>query len=104
VVSEVDLFFLSKVSEEGSAVVFPWGFLSAQAVPLTGLQQVLEWLARVSKSWQGSGVKVLPLLCLWTWVEKEVNFLLVLKVWSFQEAYLVDEMGFLGDLGCWGDW
>jgi len=33
-----------------------------------------------------------------------MNFLLVLKVWSFQEAYLLDGMGFLGDLGYWGDW
>jgi len=69
VVSVVGLFFPNVVSEEGSAVVFPWGFPSVQVVSLAGLGQVLEWLARISKSWQGSGVKVLPLLCLWTRVE-----------------------------------
>jgi len=69
VVSVVGLLFLIVAGEEGSAVVFPWGFLSVQVVSLAGLRQVLEWLARISKSQQGSGVKVLPLLCLWTRVE-----------------------------------
>jgi len=69
VVSVVGLFFLNMASEEGFAVVFPWGFLLVQVVLLAGLQWVLEWLARVLKSWQGSRVKVLPLLCLWTQVE-----------------------------------
>jgi len=74
VVSGVDLFFLSMVGEEGSAVVFPWGFPLVQVVSLAGLQRVLEWLARISKSWQGSGVKVLPLFCLWTWVVSGTHY------------------------------
>jgi len=65
----VGLIFLNKAGEEGSVVVFPWGFLSVPVVPWAGLQWVLGWLARISKSWQGSGVKVCPLLCLWIQVE-----------------------------------
>jgi len=75
VVSVVGLFVLCVAGVEELAVVFPWGFLSVQVVSLAGLRRVLEWLARISKSRSGSGVKVLPLLC------------------------LLDETGFLGDLG-----
>jgi len=42
VVSVVGLFFLNEVGEEGSVVVFPWGFLSVLVVSLARLQWVLE--------------------------------------------------------------
>jgi len=51
VVLVVGLFFLNAADEEGSAVVFPWDFLSVQVVPLAGLRRVLEWLAGILKSW-----------------------------------------------------
>jgi len=50
VVFVAGLFILSVAREEGVAGVFPWAFLLVVVVSLAGLQWVLEWLARISKS------------------------------------------------------